>query len=107
MARPWLAVSDRHLRPEDRLPRNHQGDPEVSTRRRIAAAAIGLGVLVALTAASCDDPTPPNTAQGSGQQDTETAFAQQRAAVPYPAAELKDSLERRNIRERLLRTNQP
>lgn len=80
----------------------------MNTRKRIAVAAIGIVILTGLTAGSCDNnPAPPNSAQGSGQADTESAFAQQRAAVPYPAAELKDSLERRNIRERLLRTNQP
>lgn len=47
------------------------------------------------------------SAQTAGQQQTETAFQQQSAAVPYPASQLKDSLERRNIRERLLRTNNP
>lgn len=32
---------------------------------------------------------------------------QQTAAVPYPEAEMKDSLERRNLRERLRRFNKP
>jgi hypothetical protein len=79
----------------------------VNTRRRIAAIAVGLIVLVAATAGSCDSAPSAPSAQSSGQAETETAFAQQRAAVPYPVAELKDSLERRNLRERLLRTNQP
>jgi hypothetical protein len=45
--------------------------------------------------------------QADGQALTEQAFEQQSKAVPYPADQLKDSLERRNIRERLLRTNDP
>jgi len=32
---------------------------------------------------------------------------QQIAAVPYPQAQMRDSLERRNLRERLLRFNKP
>jgi hypothetical protein len=69
-------------------------------------AAIGaVVVLASVVLAACDDPTPSNGAQRSGQAQTEQAFAQQQAAVPYPADALKDSLERRNLRERLLRTN--
>jgi hypothetical protein len=50
---------------------------------------------------------PKSSAQSQGQAQTEQAFGQQSQAVPYPAEQLKDSLERRNIRERLLRTNNP
>lgn len=32
---------------------------------------------------------------------------QQMSAVPYPLAQMRDSLERRNLRERLLRFNKP
>lgn len=70
---------------------------------------LGLGVAalsVLLMAGSCDEPVPDN-AQAQGQKQTETAFKQQSDAVPYPAGQLRDSLERRNIRERLLRTNKP
>jgi hypothetical protein len=35
------------------------------------------------------------------------AFAKQSAAEPYPASQLTDSLERKNLREKLLRYNQP
>ena len=75
------------------------------TRRiRITVAAIVSSVLlVALGAGSCQS----SSVQSSGQKQTEDAFAQQQAAVPYPVSELKDSLERRNVRERLLRTNEP
>jgi hypothetical protein len=58
-----------------------------------------------LILSSCSEDKP--TAQTQGQAQTEQAFAQQSQAVPYPADQLKDSLERRNIRERLLRTNNP
>lgn len=39
------------------------------------------------------------------EEKSSAAFDKQVAAVDYPADELNDSLERRNIRERLLRTN--
>jgi predicted small secreted protein len=45
------------------------------------------------------------TAQSTGQALTERAFSQQQAATPYPADQLKDSQERHNLKERLLRTN--
>lgn len=61
----------------------------------------------ALLLTGCTGSSPKTSAQAAGQQQTETAFRQQSSAVPYPAAQLRDSLERRNIRERLLRTNNP
>lgn len=70
---------------------------------RIAAALLTVLAVMAGTAA-CDD-KPKSTAQRTGQALTEQAFGQQQAAVPYPAKQLRDSLERKNIRERLLRTN--
>lgn len=48
-----------------------------------------------------------SNAQTEGQKVTEQAFEQQSKAVPYPADELRDSLERRNLVERLRRTNDP
>lgn len=64
-------------------------------------AAVLVGSLAACT------PEPQSNAQKQGQAQTEQAFEQQSKAVPYPVDQLKDSLERRNIRERLLRTNDP
>jgi hypothetical protein len=75
-------------------------------RTAIVAAAIAVGT-IALTAASCDDSTSGTSAQAKGEKLTEQAFKQQSEAVPYPVEKLTDSLERRNIRERLLRTNNP
>lgn len=69
-------------------------------------ATVMVGSLALFGAGACDE-TPKDSAQSSGQQLTEDAFAQQQAAVPYPKDALKDSLERRNLVERLLRTNQP
>lgn len=45
--------------------------------------------------------------QESGQKLTEKAIEQQSDAVKYPIDELKNSLDRKNLRERLLRTNKP
>ena len=47
------------------------------------------------------------TSSDKGQKLTEQAFSQQSAAVPYPVDQLKDSQERRNLKERLLRQNDP
>lgn len=43
--------------------------------------------------------------QRRGQETTEAYSKQLSAAVPYPLADMKDSLERRNVKERLLRFN--
>lgn len=70
---------------------------------RRLVVAVGVAAAVVTVGAACGE--DKQSAQGSGQALTETAFAQQQSAVPYPADQLRDSLERRNIRERLLRTN--
>jgi hypothetical protein len=70
-------------------------------KKTITAA---LTILTLTATAGC---TGKSEAQSKGQEQTEQAFAQQAGAVPYPADQLKNSLERRNIRERLLRTNDP
>lgn len=74
----------------------------MNTRRASLAAALAV---VALTAGCSSD--PKSSAQSDGQALTEQAYQQQAGAVPYPVAQLRDSLERRNVRERLLRTNKP
>jgi len=72
--------------------------------KKLVTAVVALVAAFSLTA--CSD-TPKSTAQKEGQAQTEQAFQQQSAAVPYPVDKLKDSLERRNLRERLLRQNDP
>jgi hypothetical protein len=69
---------------------------------KIIAGVAALALMMTLTACQED-----SSAQYKGQEQTEIAFSQQSAAVPYPAEELRDSLERRNLRERLVRTNRP
>ena len=68
------------------------------------AALTALAALVVLTA--CEE-EPKTDSQKEGQAQTEQAFDQQSKAVPYPVDDLRDSLERRNLRERLLRQNEP
>lgn len=63
------------------------------------AISIVLGIVV-LSACEEDSGT-----QSRAQKLTEQAFEQQEKAVPYPVEQLKDSLERKNLKERLLRTN--
>jgi hypothetical protein len=55
----------------------------VSHKIRNTSVAIAL----TLTTAACDSSTPAKSnAQQSGQALTETTFAQQQAAVPYPSS---------------------
>jgi hypothetical protein len=88
-----------------------QGDREVTVtdRRDVLKGALigGAAVAGAAALAACDSSPAPDSAQSSGQAQTEQAFKQQQAAVPYPVSDLRDSLERRNVRERLLRFNKP
>lgn len=72
-----------------------------SAIRKISAVLATVAIAVSLT--GCEG----SAAQEEGQKLTEQAFEQQQSAVPYPVDELTDSLERRNVRERLLRTNDP
>lgn len=44
---------------------------------------------------------------GQMEKQSDRIAAQQIPAVPYPEAQMRDSLERRNLRERLLRFNRP
>jgi hypothetical protein len=75
------------------------------TATRKTAAALAATLLLAGALAGCT--SGDSSAQKSGQQQTEQAFKQQSGAVPYPVGDLRDSLERRNLREKLLRYNNP
>lgn len=61
---------------------------------------------IPLMADSCSGDHKPSAAQRS-QSLTETYQQRLEAAVPYPLDAMKDSVERRNLRERLLRFNRP
>jgi hypothetical protein len=69
----------------------------------LKVVAVFLAGALALTA--CEHSS--SGAQSKGQAQTEQAFGRQSAAVPYPADKLNDSLERRNLLEKLLRYNNP
>lgn len=73
-------------------------------RKKIAAAAIAVAILT--SAESCED-SGQTESRKQGQALTQQAYAQQAKARPYPASQLKDSLERANLTERLLRQNKP
>ena len=72
--------------------------------KKTGVAAAGIALTIAVTAGSCSD-EPKQSAQKSGQALTETAFAQQQTAVPYPASQMRSSLERSNLKARLLTLN--
>jgi hypothetical protein len=72
--------------------------------KKIIALVLALGIL--LFGAGCTG-EGSSSAQDQGQKLTEQAYEQQSKAVPYPVEQLKDSLERKNIKEKLLRTNKP
>lgn len=68
---------------------------------------IGLIVLVVVFAglfAACGG---VSGVQGHDQKITEAYSSQLESAVPYPLSQMRDSQERRNLRERLLRFNVP
>ncbi len=73
-------------------------------KRTLTLGSAGLVALVVLLSA-CEDGSSSSQKQAKALGDL--AYKQQTAAVPYPAAQLRDSLERRNLSERLLRENKP
>jgi hypothetical protein len=75
--------------------------------RKVTLPIVTIVAASSLTLLGCSRQANTGGAQEQGQKQTETAFKQQSTAVPYPVRELTDSLERRNVRERLLRTNKP
>jgi hypothetical protein len=70
-------------------------------------SASGLAMALVLLSGCTSSSPRHNSAQSTGQAQTEQAFTQQQTAVPYPVSALTDSTERRNLRERLLRFNKP
>lgn len=63
-------------------------------------------LLLVITLSGCETGPGATTSSDRGQKLSEESFAAQEKAVPFPAADLKDSLERRNLKERLLRQNE-
>ena len=67
--------------------------------------ALFVAVFLAVTLTACESSSGTSDSRKTGQKQTEQAFKQQSDAVPYPVSELRDSQERRNLKERLLRQN--
>jgi len=90
----------RHARPR-RLRLRHR------LRRAAAVAALATLLAILLGAGSCSE-TPTASPQASGQQQTEQAFKDAAAAIPYPANEFKNgTLERANLLRLLRAENKP
>jgi len=79
----------------------------MSTKTWTRASAVVITVCLTLFVVGCEGQDTKDTSSDKGQKLTEQAFDQQSSAVPYPVDDLKDSQERRNLRERLLRQNDP
>jgi hypothetical protein len=75
--------------------------------KKWAVMAVIPVVAILTMVTGCTGDSPKGSAQATGQKLTETAFAKQQAAVPYPADQLTSSLERSNLRRRLLELNKP
>lgn len=78
-----------------------------TSKSTIAIIVMALVATFGISACSNQTTNDSSKLQQQGQQDTVDAFAKQSATVPYPKDELTNSLERANLRERLLRTNKP
>lgn len=66
-----------------------------------------LVAVAAVLGAACTDDKREASSQQREEEITSTYQERLNEAVPYPLANMRDSLERRNIRERLLRFNDP
>lgn len=76
------------------------------TAKHLTATALVVA-LVGFSLTACESSGESKSdSHEKGQKQTEQSFEQQAAAVPYPVDDLKDSQERRNLRERLLRQNE-
>lgn len=73
------------------------------THKVLTGAAV---VVLALSGCVSQGPDK-NSAQGKKIALTEEVTKAQEAAVPYPAADLKNPLDRRNLADRLRRNNNP
>lgn len=69
-------------------------------------ATVLAALLLIITLTGCEWGEESESRQ-EGQKLTQQAYEQQSKAQPYPVAQLTDSLERANLKERLLRQNDP
>lgn len=75
-----------------------------TTKLIIAALAT---TLVAMVAVGCTNYTPQTDSQSVSQRVTQEYNKKLTAKVPYPLEQMNDSIELRNLREKLLRFNKP
>lgn len=73
--------------------------------RKILAILSMFAMLLVLS--SCAEEVGVDKQRKSMQAQSDQALEKQTGAVPYPADQITDSLERRNLKERLLRQNDP
>lgn len=76
------------------------------TSKRVALIAAPV-LFMLLTAETCGGGETKSNAADRSRQVTETYQQRLETAVPYPLEAMKDSIERRNLKERLLRFNKP
>lgn len=79
----------------------------MNRRFKTTIVIIMLAIAGLLSLSACGGQSESAKLQQQGQQDTVDAFSKQSAAVPYPKDALTNSLERKNLSERLVRTNKP
>jgi len=68
---------------------------------------IAIGSIVVLGASTCEEDKQKGKSSEKSQLITEQYQTQMETAVPYPLDAMRDSIERRNLKERLLRFNKP
>jgi hypothetical protein len=73
--------------------------------KRTVVILVAMLMSVVLAASSCNN--EPSKQRQELQKQSSDTFDKQRAAVPFPGDELVESLERRNLAERLRRFNEP
>lgn len=75
--------------------------------RKKIVLIISVILLIGTLLSACSFDNKPSASRQEDQKLSSQAYDQQKKKVPFPAAELQDSLERRNLKERLLRQNDP
>ena len=68
---------------------------------------LAVAAVLVLSASSCEESKQKGASAERSQQTTEQYQNQLETAVPYPLDAMRDSIERRNLKERLLRFNKP
>lgn len=75
--------------------------------KKFIALFATIALLFGLSACDWEDTDGQSKSRRETEKQSEKATNQQIQAVPYPGGQLKDSLERRNLKERLIRQSDP